>query len=29
MAGEKLDYKLLVLIVVVIARNLLFQEGVY
>jgi hypothetical protein len=29
MAGEKLDYKLLVLIVVVIARDLLFQEGVY
>ena len=29
MAGEKLDYKLLVLIVIVIARNLWFQEGVY
>ena len=29
MAGEKLDYKLLVVIVLVIARNLLFQEGVY
>jgi hypothetical protein len=29
MAGEKLDYKLLVLLAILIARNLLFQEEVY
>lgn len=29
MAGEKLDYKLLVLLVILIARNLAFQEEIY